>query len=174
MKQIYAGIGSRNTPQDILDKFFEIGKFLAQKKYVLRSGGAEGADSFFEKGCDSGDGEKEIYLPWKGFNGNKSSLYNPSLGTELIVKLVHPNFNGLTNGALRLHKRNVHQILGQDLNTPVDFVICYTENGETKGGTATAIQIAKNLNIDVFNFGSDGYEKLKNRLYDYYYAIKTN
>lgn len=57
----YAGIGSRKTPKNVLDFMFEIGKELALLGYVLRSGGAEGADSAFEKGADSVKGMKEIY-----------------------------------------------------------------------------------------------------------------
>lgn len=40
----YAGIGSRRTPKQFIDKFIEIGEFLALKEITLRSGGADGAD----------------------------------------------------------------------------------------------------------------------------------
>lgn len=55
----YAGVGSRETPQDILNTMYKIGKYLASKGYTLRSGGAIGADTAFENGCDSVKGEKE-------------------------------------------------------------------------------------------------------------------
>lgn len=160
-KRYFAGIGARKTPQDILNKFFKIGAYLANKGFVLRSGGADGADEAFEDGCVSENGAKEIYLPWKGFNNNDSELYNIPIGAMLIAKSIHPAWNNLTAGAIKMHSRNICQILGQDLNTPVDFVVCYTENGEVKGGTATAIRLAEQLSIPVFNYGSDGEARLR-------------
>ena len=157
----YAGIGSRKTPQDILDKFYRIGAYLAKKGYTLRSGGAEGADSYFAYGAGSENGAKEIYLPWKGFNNNNSELYNIPIGARLIAKSIHPAWNNLTTGAINLHSRNICQILGKDLNTPVAFVVCYTENGEEKGGTATALKLAREQGIPVFNYGSDGEARLR-------------
>ena len=47
----YAGVGSRSTPMHIQKLFEEIAATLAQNGYVLRSGGAEGADVAFERGC---------------------------------------------------------------------------------------------------------------------------
>jgi predicted Rossmann fold nucleotide-binding protein DprA/Smf involved in DNA uptake len=61
---IYAGIGSRETPPDVQKLIFDIADKLAKKGYVLRSGGADGADLTFEAGCDNSNGLKEIFLPW--------------------------------------------------------------------------------------------------------------
>lgn len=41
-----------------------IGEFLAGKNFILRSGHADGA--------------KEIYIPWKGFNGANNSAIIPA------------------------------------------------------------------------------------------------
>ena len=71
----YAGIGSRSTHQEVLKAFEYRGEELAMRGYMLRSGGANGVDSAFEKGCVKVNGEKEIYLPWKEFNNNNSPLY---------------------------------------------------------------------------------------------------
>jgi hypothetical protein len=51
----------------------------------------------------------------------------------------------------------MHQILGDDLKTPVDFVLCWTPDGaETStsystGGTGQAIRLAIANSIPVFN-----------------------
>ena len=45
----YAGIGSRATPQAELEAMTEAAKMLSEKGYTLRSGGAKGADTAFEK-----------------------------------------------------------------------------------------------------------------------------
>ena len=64
----YTGIGSRTTPEHILKLMTKIGKYLALNGYVLRSGGANGADTAFEIGCDEGKGVKEIFIPPFNFN----------------------------------------------------------------------------------------------------------
>lgn len=149
---VYAGIGSRETPQEVLDIFQEIAKELALKKFILRSGGADGADSAFERGCDEVKGDKEIYLPWKNFNGNKSELYTPTKEAFLVSSKYHLRWSYLKQGVKNLHARNVHQILGKDLNNPVDFVICWTKGS---GGTMQTLRIAmgyKEKVIPIYNF----------------------
>jgi predicted Rossmann fold nucleotide-binding protein DprA/Smf involved in DNA uptake len=71
----YSGIGSRRTPENIQELMVKLGHYLAGRGWVLRSGGAEGADTAFEKGCDQVHGRKEIFLPWKGYNNNKSPFF---------------------------------------------------------------------------------------------------
>ena len=64
----------RNTTQKLRNIGKNIGNRLALEGFVLRSGGADGADTFFEIGCDMSNGLKEIYLPWNNFNNNLSQL----------------------------------------------------------------------------------------------------
>lgn len=59
--KIYTGIGSRNTPPDILDIMFRLAGKLASEGYVLRSGGAQGADDAFEQGAAD---STEIYYAY--------------------------------------------------------------------------------------------------------------
>lgn len=151
----YAGIGSRKTPPEVLAAFEYLGEELAKQGLVLRSGGADGADTAFEKGCDKANGVKEIYLPWKEFNGNTSPLYiydNCEKAFEIATKY-HPNFDMCSKGEKALLARDGYQILGADLNTPSDFVICYTEGGKGEGGTGQSLRIAKDYNIKICDFG---------------------
>lgn len=161
MNKIITGIGARVTPQPILEKFFDLGAFFAKKGWTLRSGGANGADKYWEAGFDQELGKTEIYLPWEKFGDNRSPLFNTPLGAFLIAESLHPKWSELSQGAQKLMARNCCQILGQDLNTPSDLVVCWTKGGQEIGGTALAIKLAKKLNIPVFNFGSDGEEELK-------------
>ncbi len=46
----YSGIGSRETPDDIIDVMKQLGKKLADQGWILRTGGAKGADQAFELG----------------------------------------------------------------------------------------------------------------------------
>src|SRR5678815_2257413 len=73
----YTGVGSRSTPPEVLAIMTKLAYRLEKNGLMLRSGGAEGADSAFERGV-SEDENKEIFLPWRGFNGNMSGLYPPT------------------------------------------------------------------------------------------------
>lgn len=148
--KFYTGIGSRQTPPYVLDMFIELAKNYAKDGYILRSGGADGADSAFEKGA--GD-QKEIYLPWRGFNNNRSKLTSPTPAAFEMAKKYHPAWSRLRYPVKLLHARNCHQVLGLDLKTPSEFVVCWTIDGKAVGGTATAIKLAYDYDIQVMNYG---------------------
>jgi len=154
----YAGIGSRETPNEILYMFENIGRYLGKNNFVLRSGHATGADQAFERGCDVVKGEKEIYLPWKGFEGSKSDLIVSDFKAFKIAEKFHTHWHNLKQGGKKLQARNSHQVLGKDLNTPSKFIICWTKNGKDVGGTSQAIRIARYYEIPIFNAG--GYKDL--------------
>jgi len=119
----YAGIGARNTPPAILPMLEELGEALGHYSLTLRSGGSPGADSAFERGCDRAGGAKEVFLPWKGFNGNRSPLFSPPPEAEAAAALLHPNWRACSPGARKLHARNCQQVRGKNLDTPIDFLI---------------------------------------------------
>lgn len=160
MNNYYTGIGSRKTPPEVLQLMSGIAIALGSRGYILRSGAAGGADSAFESGAGT---EKQIFLPWKGFNGNPSAHYHIPGQAFHMAEQLHPAWYRCSQGAQKLHARNTMQILGEDLNTPSAFVICWTPNGAEVGGTATAIKLAKLNGIPVFNLGDeDGYLNLMN------------
>ncbi len=151
----YAGIGSRRTPQEILDSMRKIAGYLAGKGYTLRSGAAIGADSAFEEGALAAGGDAEVWVPWAGFNGHSSSQ-TPSPEAFALAAKSHPAWDSCKNGAKALHARNVHQLLGADLESPVDFIVCWTRDGLMAGGTGQSLRIAKNKGIEVYNLGVAG------------------
>lgn len=154
MAKFYTGIGSRDTPLDTLIFMEDEAFLMAEQGFTLRSGGANGADTAFEKGADKGAGSKEIYLPWRNFNKNTSLLYPPTKAAMEMAKSYHPAWERLNRPVRLLHARNCHQVLGLDLMTPSEGLWCWTLNGAIKGGTATAIKIAHDYNIPVVNFGA--------------------
>lgn len=141
----YAGIGSRKTPEDILKFMMELALILDQCKLTLRSGGAIGADMAFEKNSTS----KEIFT---------INSFIPDEAFRIVSEL-HPKFDKLSKIVKRLHARNMMQILGQNLDDPVKFVVCWTPDGAKTvedcsiktGGTATAIKLADINKIPVYN-----------------------
>lgn len=165
--RIYAGVGSRSAPHEILRKMTRIAERLRERGYTLRSGAAQGADAAFEAGAGSA---KRIYLPWPGFNGHDSDLSSPSVDAMRMAEMVHPNWKALGQAAQKLMARNSHQVLGNTLRSPVDFVVCWTPDGcETEaerstktGGTGQAIAIADRWGIPVFNLArKDAVERLR-------------
>ena len=140
MPKYYAGIGSRETPPNILRVMERLGKKLALEGWILRSGGARGADSAFHKGYLDVSGDAEIFTAQ---HATPESL-------ELAAKY-HPNWSACSDYAKRLHARNGMILLGKDLDTPVKRIICWTPRGKISGGTGQALRMAADYNIVVRN-----------------------
>jgi hypothetical protein len=160
--QYYTGIGSRATPEKTLQLMEGIAIILSQRGYKLRSGGADGADNAFERGCILDGGEREIYLPWEGLNGRQPNapycIYPPTSKAFKLAAQYHPAWQRCSRAARLLHARNSHQILGKDCETRSKFVVCWHLN---KGGTMQAIRIATDYDIDIYNLADVGiYEQL--------------
>lgn len=171
--KFYTGIGSRNTPANILELMEDIAFKLAEKGWTLRSGGAKGADSAFEKGvikyCNSvldeypNSSHSNIYIPWDSFRDSDENNQDTTLcikrkfiikRAEEIASEIHPNWKACSRGAKALHSRNVFQVLGHwDIDYPSKFVICWAPIVGTtvSGGTRTAVELAKSRGIEVFN-----------------------
>lgn len=153
----FALVGSRETP---IEPYKTICTYLAKTGHSMTSGSAPlGADLWAEQAySEIGNTNCEIFIPWWSFgkdNPMRSHHIVPSEDTwndrVAIIREIHPAFNRLSQGALKLHCRNVNQILGSNLQEPVDAVVCWTANGSITGGTATAIKVALKHGIPVFN-----------------------
>ncbi len=166
MQRFYAGIGSRETPSQTLSLMTEVAGLLENKGFTLRSGGADGADAAFERGVSRKE-NKEIYLPWRGFNHNPSTLYNPTPSALKMASLFHPAWDRCSQGAQKLHARNCHQVLGLDLQTPSLFILCWTKDGKLAGGTAQAMRIAQHHRIPIINFFGMNHSQVMRSLQQY-------
>lgn len=151
--QTYAGVGSRDTPKEVLAQMTRIARWLATNAgLTLQSGGAQGADRAFEAGAGA----------------NKRIFYSKDATdeTRTIAKEVHPAPKRLKPRGLDLMARNTNQIFGANLDTPVDFVLVWTPDGaetaaETSiktGGTGQAIRLADGKGIPVINMNKPGWE----------------
>ena len=142
----YAGIGSRQTPPEVLNQMTQVAKELASKGYTLNTGvtfrgGEEGADAAFSKGTN----KKNLFSPEK--QGSRSKEQN-------IARELHPNPGALSPGALKLMARNTNQIFGDNLDKPVDFVLFYakeTKGIRPEGGTGQAVEMARLKGIPTIN-----------------------
>lgn len=145
MLQTYAGVGARKTPQDVLNLMSYIAIKLSTCGFILRSGGAKGADTAFEQGA-----------------GHKKEIFYANDATPeaiAIARQFHPAWNKLSDYPIKLHGRNSFQVLGRDLNTPANVLICWTPNAckshatrsYNTGGTGTAISIADAYHVPIVN-----------------------
>ena len=153
----YTGIGSRQTPPEVLTLMERLGEALAHLGYTLRSGGATGADSAFERGCDAAGGAKQIFVPWNGYNGRRTGP-TTFVGVcpralELAARL-HPAWHRCPDRARALHARNGYQVLGPSLDAPTSFVLCWTKGGSGAGGTGQALRVAAHHGIPVRDLGN--------------------
>jgi hypothetical protein len=152
----YAGIGARTTPNNILVRMSHIAKRLEHQLFTVYSGGAaEGADAAFIATIQF----YKVFMPARLFNyktANRadfidcSDLYNWNEALQTVDKY-HPAPHNLTPFARKLHARNAYCVLGEDLKSPVDFVLCWTPNAAITGGTGQGMRIAIDYNIPIFN-----------------------
>ena len=157
----YAGIGSRRTPPAVQEQMHAIAWGLAASGYILRSGGAMGADRAFERGASA----KEIYLMDGWYSARHVVQPYPDGLMERAEQFVwdyHPTPPRGNKFARKLLARNTFQILGLDLQTPSLFVLCWTPDGSLdgrgpdSGGTGQALRVASAYGIPVFNFAREG------------------
>jgi hypothetical protein len=162
----YSGIGSRQTPPSIRRLMVEIARKFADIGWTLRSGAAEGADTAFYLGAHDQRGPMDIYLPWRSFNEHTATYDTHRVivphtelanypDAEALTRGLHPVYARLSQGAKKLHTRNVYQVLGDDLSTPSNLVVFWAQMdaGGTlpTGGTRTAVRLAQERGISTFN-----------------------
>ena len=161
----YAGIGSRETPDEIRLSMAQWATTLASAGFFLNSGGAPGADTVFADATPVR--RRRIFVPWSGFEGHQKGpgviipSRAPTWAQALeIASQHHPAWDKLGQGVRALMARNVHQVLGEDLNTPVAFVLCWAKNPKTDsagrimnvaGGTGLAVRLAYARGIPVLH-----------------------
>jgi hypothetical protein len=165
----YAGIGSRQTPGPVLDAMFKMGSILAQMGFTLRSGGAVGADTAFERGAAAVYGPRFVYKGGQGpssSKGRRQTIFPDSTPgwrdwAEVQSSRLHPKWQACPPYVKRLHRSSMAQICGHTLPPQVlsHFVLCWTPDGaETakatsrkSGGTGQAIRIADAYGVPTFN-----------------------
>lgn len=145
MKKYYAGIGARSAPENIIQSLPKIARYLEKKGYILRTGGAKGCDTAFAKGSTLNEIFKsEDALPWAF---ERVKRYIPCDRPK--------NFEDWSPYVQGLLARNIMQVLGKDGDTPVDFIVCWTPQGDYAtsevGGTGYALRCALDHHIPIYN-----------------------
>jgi len=150
--KIYAGIGSRETPKSVLLAMSTEAQRRAKEGWLLRSGGANGADEAFAAGAMAASGAIEIYRP---YHSNTTSDKLAIQVIEELNKVQNTNlvFEKMKPYTQQLISRNMQIVLGEKLDTPVNEILCWTKNGDLTGGTRYAIMLGRMLAIPITNYG---------------------
>lgn len=167
---IFSGVGSRNIPHALQAEIGNLSYLLGKEGFKLRSGAAPGADTAFEAGMNLAGAPSRIYLPWAGFNNSyrfkEPHLTNPSIleavrnppPTTSFIDTASPEAfllaraRGILNGQSArdaLMSRNMHQVLGTNLQQPSSFMLAAPSSSAS--GTRHAMELAADLNIPTFN-----------------------
>lgn len=160
----YAGIGSRETPPEMLERMQQVAIALARRGWGLRSGGAPGADDAFETGALAAGGACQSFWPWRGFGRSSNGVVASTLpgwaATEEIAARHHPAYASLSRGVRALMRRNVLQVLGPDAASPSRFVAMWAPRArfdpegricDCAGGTGQAVRLAYARRIPVLH-----------------------
>ena len=164
----YVGVGIGDTTNEIKSIVKQITEVLNEANYVLRSDGEQGISSLFIKHAK----EKEIYLPYKDYNGYESEYHKSTREAEYIASRFHPCFYELKIDEKKIVSRYSHVVLGHDLRQPASFIICYTEDkvesvkdkAAYTGILGQVIAIGSAMAIPIYNLAKeDCVERLNKR-----------
>jgi hypothetical protein len=178
-ERIYTGIGSRETPEGVLESMTVAAARLAQAGWTMRTGLSPGADQAFYDGALAGRGRVELYLPCADFESQARSqqegpdirlLAEPTEAAYPLAAGFHPGWPALSPRARRLRARDVHEVLGRDLCAPAALVVCWTPEGSLDGsepqagGTGQALRVAHHHGVRVLNLSRPEHLQALSRL----------
>ena len=156
----YTGVGARVTPPAIQKLMTQIAHELKKKDFILRSGGQfKGADQAFYDGTRPQ--QRQIFYPRHWVTYSKGL---PTIDKAYeIAERHHPYWRELSLEVKNLMARNVHAVLGPNLDNPSEFLICWTKDGcfkkemRTKetGGTGHTISVADEAGVPIFNLKNE-------------------
>lgn len=185
-------VGSRKLEQHVIysdqvDLCFKVCYRLARLGITFTSGLCElGMDGIAQKAYSLAVNEDlatleqfEVYVKdQKSINQSRlpnkhiAKVRNPDLldRTLELASAVHPAWDRCNDYAKAQHSRNCHQIFGYTLDKPVDAVITWCPldaQGKPTGGTATAIRLAWNAGIPVFNLWESDKDAVRYAIRDF-------
>lgn len=152
------------VPGETIVLIDQLSKSLHSKGFTFRFDGhiRDKASTAGYKACKD---RSETYLPWKSFNKEVTpKLTRPSEKAYGYASGLHTKFNDLPPTVRAMLARNIHVVMGDECNTPVNLCIIYTADGaETKqdikyattGNMAFFIYACEALDIPVFNLKND-------------------
>lgn len=162
----YAVTGNQDFTPEIKTKLENLVKKLEGLGYTARTGGMDG----IEKVVIDATKKIELHLPWRGFNDMESKFTYNSDRAFAVAKQFHPTFDTMSKGVQAFLAKNARLIMGDKMNSPALFLLCWTEDGVESvrnktartGFTGHPIAIASAIGIPVFNLGKPDTEQRLN------------
>jgi len=155
--------GDDAIPPEIEKKFVDISKILMAKGFMLRYNGDQ--EPFINQVLDIDLARVEMYLPWKSFNTSITpKMKRPNEKAYHVAAYYHKAFKKLPNPVRAILARDVHVILGENVDNPIKLMLCYSPDGaetikqidyKKTGNISFSISICDVLGIPVFNLKNE-------------------
>ncbi len=133
---------------------------MAEKRWVLHTGAAQGADQAYAVGALKAGGRVMLHLPWgtyeRAWVDEACSRFRNQVRTEEVEKssqgeraissvfVFHPAAERVSRGVLLLHARNFNIVVPEHPH-PVDFMVAFP--GPSGGGTMQGVRIADAFHV---------------------------
>lgn len=175
-RRFVAIVGSREAPTEALTMARDLGRALTDRGIAVSSGDADGMDLAGYEGAVTSPSfdlvGARIFLHKSPVHYktrppryaderiffNASRFHNWEQAQALAFE-ARGSFEGLYEGGIALHTRNAYQILLDDLQSPVGAAVYWArpvgKKGNVKGGTNTAVQLARRFNVPSTNLYTD-------------------
>ena len=161
-------------PEAVMDKLNILLARIHSKHFTLRA--AMNRDNPLEELAIKSTDKKEFYFPFKfkdidsNYRVKVNKVDYKAISIGMTVKLnafrkyTSDKFNAMKDIGKLFTGRDVHQVLGEDLNTPVKFMLIYTPKGEeagdridfeTAGNAVMLLLLAKSFSIPVYNIANE-------------------
>jgi len=161
-------------PENVMDKLNIVLAKIHAKQFTLRA--ANNRNNPLEELAIKSTDRKEFYLPFKfrdldsSYKVKVSKVDYKAISIGMTIKTnAFPNytsekFNNMKDIGKLFTGRDVHQVLGEDLNTPVKFMLMYTPKGEesgdkldfeTVGNAVMLFLLSKAFSIPIYNIANE-------------------
>ena len=155
---------SGEVPQTVIDNVIAVLDTINSVHFTLRDS-LDSRDALLV-GTSKHVTRRDYILPWKKFNTSvDAKVSKPSKYAYEVAAYFHKAFKKIPNVVKTMIARNNHLILGAECDTPVNFIICYSDDGadtkkkvdyKTTGNISYFIEVGEELNIPIFNFKNEG------------------
>jgi hypothetical protein len=141
--KVYTGIGSPNTPADVLVLMERTARALSASGWTLRTRDQRGADKAFLNGCHAGQLDHprvEIYFPDPHGAHLQPTLERPTPAAFEIAMRYHSRWASIDRTSQARHARSVHEVLGCDCRREdaARMIVCWTPDGSLDGQSRAA------------------------------------
>jgi len=162
-----------DIPDDKKDNIVKVALFLIKNGFIFRHTGDSNNDIQNRILEEAGNYIIHTYIPWKKFNANIENPYLFKINKDacMVASAYNSAFNRIPTTVKSILARNVHTVLGKELDRPLTLLLTYTEGGDETvkkdmdfkkiGNVFFFLRLCKAANVPVFNlYNSDAVTRL--------------